>query len=94
MLVSILLVVLGLTTLKVVICGKHINLNKITKNYYISLKFNRLLILLFSRVYNAKLRHMLFKKSVLIRNDQREFLCAKSKEIASLMKTRSTLKVP
>ena len=29
---------------KVVICGKYINLNKITKNSHISLKFNRLLI--------------------------------------------------
>ena len=37
---------------------------------------------------------MLFKKSVLIRKDQREFLCAKSKEIASLMKMLSTLNVP
>ena len=30
--------------LKVVICGKYINLNKITKTLHISLKFNRLLI--------------------------------------------------
>ena len=30
--------------LKVVICGKYLNLNKITKNYHISLKFDRLLI--------------------------------------------------
>ena len=30
--------------LKVVICGKYINLNKITKIQHISLKFNRLLI--------------------------------------------------
>ena len=29
---------------KVVICGKYINLNKITKTYHIFLKFNRLLI--------------------------------------------------
>ena len=37
---------------------------------------------------------MLFKKSVLIRKDQREFLCKKSTEIALLMKMRSTLNVP
>ena len=29
---------------KVVICGKYINLNKITKIEHMSLKFNRLLI--------------------------------------------------
>ena len=35
---------------KVVICGKYINLNKITKNVHISLKFNKLLILFFFTV--------------------------------------------
>ena len=33
-------------------------------------------------------------KSVLIRKDQRDFCARKSKEIALLMKMRSTLKVP
>ena len=37
---------------------------------------------------------MLFKKSVLIREGQRKFCARKSKEIASLMKMHSTLKVP
>ena len=32
-------------------------------------------------------------KNVLIRKDQREFLCTKSKEIASLIEMGSTLKV-
>ena len=39
---------------KVVICGKYKNLNKITKIQHISLKFHRLLFLLFSTVCNAK----------------------------------------
>ena len=37
---------------------------------------------------------MLFKKSVLIWKDQREFYARKSKEITLLMKMRSTLEVP
>ena len=50
------------------------NLNKITKNQHISLKFNRLLI--FVILYSLQCKNMLFK-SVLIRKDQREFLVAK-----------------
>ena len=38
---------LVLYLIKVVICGKYINLNKITKILRISLKFNRLLIFVF-----------------------------------------------
>ena len=63
--------------IKVVIGGKYINLNKITKISHISLKFNRLLIFVILYSLQCKIEGHAVKKSVLIRKDQREFLCAK-----------------
>ena len=63
--------------LKVVICGKYLNLNKITKNYHISLKFDRLLIFVILYSVQCKIEGHAFEKVFLIRKDQREFLCAK-----------------
>ena len=64
-------------TFKVVICGKYINLNKITKIKHISLKFNRLLIFVILYSLQCKIEGHAVYKSVLIRKDQRQFLCAK-----------------
>ena len=63
--------------LKVVICGKYTNLNKIIKIKDISLKFHRLLISVILYSLQCKIEGHAVKKSVLIRKDQREFLCAK-----------------
>ena len=81
--------------MKVVICGKYINLNKITKIKHISLKFDRLLIFVILYSLQCKIEGQPFKKVfVLIRKDQREFCARKSKETALLMKMRSTLNIP
>ena len=61
--------------LKVVICGKFKNLNKIKKK--ISLKFHRLLIFVILNSLKCKNRGTCCLKSVLIQRDQREFLRAK-----------------
>ena len=60
-----------------VIGGKYINLNKITKILHISLKFNRLLIFVILYNLQCKIEGHVVYKSVLIGKDQREFLCAK-----------------
>ena len=77
--------------INVVICGKYKNLNKITKNYYISLKFNRLLILQFT-LQNRGTCYL--KKCFNTESSNRFFFARKFKEIASLTKMRSALKVP
>ena len=81
-------------SVKVVICGKYKNLNKIIKNYDISLKFHRLLIYLCYSLQFTKYRGMLFKKCLKTEGLKGIFYARKSKEIASLMKMRSTLKFP
>ena len=50
--------------------------------------------MLFSTVYNAKQRDMLFKKVFAYGKIKGNFCARKSKEIALLMKMRSTLTVP
>ena len=50
--------------------------------------------MLFSTVYNAKKRDMLFKKVFYLGQIKGNFCVRKSTEIASLMKMRSTLNVP
>ena len=66
-----------LNLFKVVICGIHKNLNKIKKILHTSLKFHRLLIFVILYSLQCKIEGHAVKKSVLIRKDQREFLCAK-----------------
>ena len=67
----------SLTMIKVVISGKYKNLNKITKIKHTSLKFHRLLILVILHSLQCKIEGHAVLKSVLIRKDQREILCAK-----------------
>ena len=62
---------------EVVICGKCKNLNKITKNYRISLKFKILLIFVSLYSLQCKIGGTCCLKSVIIRKDQREILYAK-----------------
>ena len=80
---------------KVVICSKYVNLNKITKILNISLKFNRLLIFVILYSLQCKIGgHAVEKNCFNMERSKGIFVREKPKEIASLMKTRSTLKVP
>ena len=80
--------------MKVMICGKYINLNKITKNLIYLPEILQTSYFCYSLQFTMQNRETCFLKSVLIRKDQREFLFSrKSKEIASLMKMHSTLNV-
>ena len=78
---------------EVVICSKYKNLNKTTKNYHISLKV-KTLFLLYSTVYNAKLKDRLLKKGVLYRKINGKLCAQKSNEISLVMTTHLPLKVP
>ena len=62
-----------------VICGKYINLNKITKISHISLKFKRLLIFVILYILQCKIEGHAVSKSDLIWKDQKDVLCAKIK---------------
>ena len=77
-----------------VICGKYINLNKITKIKHISLKFYRLLIFVILYSLQCKIEGYAVKKVFYYGKIKGNFCARKSKEIASLMKMRSTLNVP
>ena len=73
-------------------CGIYKNLNKMTKNSQMHLKFNKLLIFVILYRLRCKIEGHAVLKVFLYRKTKGKTSARKSKEIASLIKIPSTLK--